>query len=390
MTEIPAVGLSVPGDLTASGDARMSHRVSLLQGLIDVDLDVIVLSDPGSVAWVTEAPPQVEIGHLPWTAGTFVVVTADGVTIISDQNERGLFAHLTSARLVTYSDFDHGGFLDPTTAAQHALRNTFGSLNNSRVGIEPASDRLVRDHASTTLSLRDITTDVQRLRAVKDAHELAAIRYATELVNVGQRAVRAAAEPGRREIDVWGDVHAAMCTHAGERVPVVVDLMSGERCMTIGTPPTRNVLQRNELVLCDLAPRRGAYWADSCTTFCLGTPSTDMRRAYDASHRCLDAAIAGCRAGRNAGDLDHEVRTLMESMGYTYPHHTGHGVGLSYHEAPRIVPGSTMTLEVGMVLALEPGAYANGIGVRLEHLVYVGPHGPEVLTDIPLTLEQYS
>ena len=37
-----------------------------------------------------------------------------------------------------------------------------------------------------------------------------------------------------------------------------------------------------------------------------------------------------------------------------YPHHTGHGLGVSWHEEPRIVPDSDTILEPGMIVALEP------------------------------------
>ena len=53
-----------------------------------------------------------------------------------------------------------------------------------------------------------------------------------------------------------------------------------------------------------------------------------------------------------------------------FPHHTGHGIGTGYHEEPRLVPGSTTVLEAGMVVAMEPGTYADA-GVRVEQVVLV-------------------
>jgi len=63
-----------------------------------------------------------------------------------------------------------------------------------------------------------------------------------------------------------------------------------------------------------------------------------------------------------------------------FPHHGGHGVGTMYHEEPRIVPYCETELLPGMVIALEPGVYNDGYGIRLEHLVAVTQTGCRILT----------
>jgi Xaa-Pro aminopeptidase len=72
----------------------------------------------------------------------------------------------------------------------------------------------------------------------------------------------------------------------------------------------------------------------------------------------------------------------MANAGYpVYPHHTGHGVGVSGHEAPRLVPYNDEVLEEGMVIMLEPGIYLPGeTSVRLEDAVLIQRNGVEVLT----------
>ncbi len=89
-----------------------------------------------------------------------------------------------------------------------------------------------------------------------------------------------------------------------------------------------------------------------------------------------------------AGDVDRTVRAAVEAVGHSYPHHTGHGVGFHWHEEPRIVPESATVLEPGMVVALEPGAYRSGLGVRVEVVAVVTGNGCRVLSRHPLDLER--
>jgi len=107
------------------------------------------------------------------------------------------------------------------------------------------------------------------------------------------------------------------------------------------------------------------------------TARTIHRRILDR----LEQAIAAVKPGVVVGDLDALVRE-----GLNYPHHSGHGIGASFHEEPRIVPAWPTVLEPGMVLALEPGWYGDGEGVRLEWIVLVTGDGCEVLSGHRLDL----
>jgi Xaa-Pro aminopeptidase len=77
----------------------------------------------------------------------------------------------------------------------------------------------------------------------------------------------------------------------------------------------------------------------------------------------------------------------VSQNGFDYPHHTGHGSGVSNHEEPRIIPGSPTVLQPGMVLMMEPGIYIEGYGgVRQERMVLVTEDGAELLSHNPLEL----
>ncbi len=337
----------------------------------------LLASDPATVRWLTGRQAEIEFGPpYPISAGTHVILDAGGRgAIICPEDEAAAGPAVDGLAIEPYEAYTLGP-LRPSANLAAIVDRLVG--RTARVALEPAAVFVALLGGRPWV---DVTGALRALRAVKDPGEVARIARTAAVVSAGQRAFREAASPGRREIDVFSDVHAAMEREAGGRVPVLPDLMSGPRMMDVGRPPTDRVMAADELALCDLAARHDGYWADSCTTVCLGTPTAEMRRLHDAVLRALELALARVRPGTVAGELDRTVRSRMAEAGYDYPHHTGHGVGVGYHEEPRIVPGSTALLEAGMVIAIEPAGFGNGIGARIEHAMEVTPSGPRLLTD---------
>jgi Xaa-Pro aminopeptidase len=101
----------------------------------------------------------------------------------------------------------------------------------------------------------------------------------------------------------------------------------------------------------------------------------------------LYLGISAVKPGVPASAIDQIMRKHLEPAG-EYKHHSGHGVGLAYHEEPRIVPYNNTALAAGMVIALEPAIYTDGYGVRLEHLLEVIPSGCKILSKFVHRMER--
>jgi len=227
-------------------------------------------------------------------------------------------------------------------------------------------------------SFKDV---LSTFRMVKDAEELETMRAVLALCDLGQRIAKQQATAGRTEIEIFTALRQAMELREGGRVPIIADVVSGPRTSLVGGPPTARKFESGELLIVDLVPRHFGYWGDSCNTCCAGEPIEKYKAAFDGLVSVLSDAIATVRPGLLACDLDRQVRSGVAKLGGSYPHHTGHGLGISWHEEPRIVPYNTVALEPNMIVALEPGMYFDGRwGMRLEYVLRVTESGAELLS----------
>ena len=224
---------------------------------------------------------------------------------------------------------------------------------------------------------------LEPLRAIKTTEEIAKIREGFRLTNIGHVAGRQAVQAGAREIDVWTAVQSAVEQAAGRRMQLGNDCIVGHRPdNNIGGPPADLVIRPDDSFILDLSVINQGYWTDSCATYYAGKPTPQQVTLHHFVEEALAYAISLIKPGAVAKEIDQKVRDFMAKGGYTvYPHHTGHGIGLTGHEAARIVPYNEEIIQPGMVLMLEPGIYFPGVtSVRLEDGMLVTETGVEVLS----------
>lgn len=254
-------------------------------------------------------------------------------------------------------------------------------------------------------------------RKRKTASELAAIRAAAEGVTaairrIASRLAEATIGDGR-DGELWLDGErltvARLRSEAGQAIaahgleqPKGNILAPGDEGGVPHSAGTQDrVLRAGESIVADFYPR-GSMFSDCTRTFCVGEPPPALRRAHELVLAALERAHLRARPGVRGWDLQEEVCQIFDAEGFPTPislpgttrgyvHNLGHGVGFDLHEQPvfRKISGAEGVLREGDVFTLEPGLYdpAEGYGVRLEDLVYLGPEGLENLTPLPYSLD---
>ncbi|HEY5755980.1 MAG TPA: Xaa-Pro peptidase family protein, partial [Steroidobacter sp.] len=214
--------------------------------------------------------------------------------------------------------------------------------------------------AMPALRMQDASTVVNGCRMYKSAAELALMQYAKSLtLEVHRRAARVMA-PGISTGDVRRfieDAHRKLGT-AGSTFCIV---QYGEGTSYPHGLPGEQRLSEGDIVLIDTGCSVEGYNSDITRTYVFGKATEEQRRIWDLEHEAQAAAFASAQLGVECQAVDAAARGLLTraGLGPDYrlpglPHRTGHGIGLSIHEAAYLVRGDRTPLAPGMCFSNEP------------------------------------
>ena len=251
------------------------------------------------------------------------------------------------------------------------------------------------------IKMVDVSDFLKRSRNIKDEYEINLLRLSSYLTNVGMEAALAnirkseaeasiAAEIAMREtwakelsefeISSFGNTEGGIVTalwcysNSGYRVPY------GCEC------PSNRVPQEGEVCLPVCWAAIDGYHSENERTVMIGKIPERYERAYDAMLAGRQNVFQMMKAGVAVSDVYAAgVAPYIEAgFGDYLPGRIGHGLGLSLHEFPSLSKDSSLVLEEGMVVTVEPGLVFAGWGsTRHSDTVVVRKDGIEILTCSP-------
>ena len=376
----------------ARDDAKL-ERVRAL--MAEEDLDALVVRAPDNVVYLSNF----------WGMKGYdvVVFPQEGeptlICLEASEDDAARTAWTSDVRF--FRGYDEG---DPRPPQARALDLAVESAKkHGRVGLElslgtQASDRMVGEPTTYTRAwfdawpnADDATPLLVRARAIKTPQELERMRLANEIAAGAMEHVREHLRPGMKESEaaaMWnGYVHGRGTGWEGK-----VDLAygfslvwSGEGIRTFTATADRPV-QEHEPTLFEIWVCADGYWCDHTKNLCPGELSDEYERLRESLMGVYELAIDHCRPGAGLAELDRLVRDGLAHSGFPgQPSHPiAHGVGARAHEPPYAHQAGGGTIEEGMVLAIEPGAYwEGGGGLRVEDNFLISASGAEKLSPFP-------
>ena len=226
---------------------------------------------------------------------------------------------------------------------------------------------------------------VERLRMVKSPEEVAAIRAAASLAQEALAEVLPTVRVGQSEREIGATLEGALRRRGSEWHPFPTIVASGPRSALPHARTSAREVGRGEWLLLDFGAQVDGYCADLTRTVIVGGRADDRQRTVHQLVRAAQTrALEHLRAGMTGREGDALAREVIAARGFgdAFGRSLGHGLGLEVHEAPRLAPTAEAALPPHAVVTVEPGVYLPGWGgVRLEDDLYLGPDGPERLSD---------
>ena len=231
---------------------------------------------------------------------------------------------------------------------------------------------------------------VGAMRRAKDADEIDLLKTCCRIAEAGFAWARENVKAGMTELDVYESVFAACSTAAGRAVIVYGDFAVSPGSTKRGGPPSGKVLRDGDTLILDYSVIIQGYRSDFTNTLVVGGhPTAEQTNLFDLCVVALAAGEATLKAGVACQTVYDAVAKVFADAGLAsaFPHHAGHGLGLSHPEPPYLVKRSTETLVAGDVVTLEPGLYVDGIGgIRIEHNYMVTSTGFDRLSNHVISL----
>ncbi|MDX6437015.1 MAG: hypothetical protein QOK34_1849, partial [Gaiellaceae bacterium] len=240
-------------------------------------------------------------------------------------------------------------------------------LSGQRVGIYGGDYVMtVRDFVALSNKVDIVPWDVEfdLARAVKSDAEL--------------ESVREAYAPGRSAAEVLAPAEELFVERGCGRLTMNMVLVGAEFAIA------RAETKLGEFCIPSLeVAGPGGHWVE--VSRALGTPNDEVLRMNEAYDEYFEAAQTALRRGATAHDAHRAVSKGFTDRGYKLGHVTGHSIGMTMIEFPKIGEGVETELQEKMVFSMHPHAIAeNGHDcLYMQETWLVGPEGGIPLSGLP-------
>jgi Xaa-Pro aminopeptidase len=250
----------------------------------------------------------------------------------------------------------------------------------------------------------NVQAEINRLQAVKSEAELRLIRESCKWANLAHALLQRYTAVGKTEtsvsmrasheatlamLDAIGPIfHAQSWPETGPRAEYRGQIGRGG---SIPHALANNVTFREgDVLVSEASCPVWAYTSELERTMFIGEPTGRQREMFNHVVAAQEVAFSMLKPGIKCTDVDAAMRRYYESnklMPY-WKHHTGHCIGLRYHEGPFLDTGDHTEIREGMVFTVEPGFYVPDLGgFRHSDTVAITSSGIEIVTYYPRDLE---
>jgi Xaa-Pro aminopeptidase len=227
-------------------------------------------------------------------------------------------------------------------------------------------------------------------RAVKSELELESVRESVRINTEGFWRFVEAFEVGKTEREILAPCEEYFVSQGCGRLTMDMVLV-GENGAALpefkiaGDRPVR----ATDMVLPSLEiAGPGGHWVEVSRAICPGEPSKETGRMLEAYEEYYEAARGVLRDGATAHDAHRAVSKGFTDRGWALGHVTGHSIGMTMIEFPKVGEGVDTVLRSGMVLSMHPHVISEDgqACLYMQDTWLVTADGGEPLADLPMRI----
>ncbi|HLJ67874.1 MAG TPA: Xaa-Pro peptidase family protein [Chloroflexota bacterium] len=335
--------------------------------------------------------------------------------LMNSSGERALFVpRLEVEHAKAQTGFEHVDHYLEYPSDPHPAEILKASLREmgigSRIGADSDGYPWVLGYRGPSLSeltggtVTRIAGCIEDMMAIKSVNEIALIKESVKWGNLAHRLLQKYTAPGATETEVSmrasQEATLAMIETLGPLYEAQNPFEEGAgagyrgqigRNAAIPHALSHNItFQPGDVLVTGASAAMWGYNSELERTMIIGPATDAQRQFFDHMVNLQDTAFAAMRPGARCSDVDRAVRAYFEQhdLMQSWKHHTGHAIGLRYHEGPFLDIGDHTELRPGMVFTVEPGLYLPQLGgFRHSDTVLITDDGIERLTYYPRDLE---
>lgn len=367
---------------------ELSNRLQkVIKKMIEEKLDYYVSFDPVNIYYLTNFANNVH--ERPF----LLIIERKGIPkMVVPLLEK---SHVESRTLCDLDFYSYYEFPAPLGENWFDIYQTLIE-NYKIVGIEAAMPSGI---AEKTPGTRVITDIIDEVRIIKTDYEIGRCAHACKIVNRGHKELLKMCKPGLHEFALYQKITGSMTSKIITDIPEANFIV----CKTVAAvwPPSFShdphiipkifaEMEEGGPHVSIVTAQVDGYGVEIERTFFLGHVPVKAKKVFEVMFQARELAYTLLKPGTLMSEIDTKVRKFIADKGYGdhITHRTGHGLGITGHEAPYLAAGSNRVLETNMLISVEPGIYIPELGgFRHSDSVLITDDGYIKLTKAPEELD---
>jgi Xaa-Pro aminopeptidase len=250
----------------------------------------------------------------------------------------------------------------------------------------------VRDYQALNGAAEIVPWDLgfDHARAVKSDFELVSVRESVRINTEGFWIFLDAFEVGKSEREILAPCEEYFVAQGCGRLTMDMVLTgAGGAARPEFKIAGAATVEQGDLVLPSLEiAGPGGHWVEVSRAICAGDPSDETKRMLEAYEEYYDAARGILKEGATAHDAHRAVSKGFTDRGWALGHVTGHSIGMTMIEFPKVGEGVDTVLHSGMVLSMHPHVISDDgdACLYMQDTWLVTDDGGVPLADLPMRI----